>query len=150
VRKHSGFTLIELMIVVAIIGILSAIAYPAYLDSVRRAHRTDARVELNDIATRLQRCFTTNSTFLSDTKKVCEVQVAVAGDGIKSPNKYYLVKGSKFEATKYTLTATPIAGTTQEKDTKCKSLTLDQSGKKGATNSSNAETPEVIDECWKH
>jgi type IV pilus assembly protein PilE len=145
VKKALGFTLIELMIVVAIIGVLAAIAYPSYMSSIRKSHRADAKVQLNDIAVRLQRCFTANSTFLTDASHGCEVKTLVAGDGINSPNNYYLIKGSNFDAAKYLLTATPIAGTTQAADTRCASFTLDQSGKKKAYSSSNYD---VTDECW--
>ena len=55
VKQNKGFTLIELMIVVAIIGILAAIAYPSYQEYVRRTKRTDAQADMMELANRLQR-----------------------------------------------------------------------------------------------
>ena len=49
-KVHQGFTLIEVMIVVAIIGILSAIAMPSYTEYIRRGHRTEARASLLQMA----------------------------------------------------------------------------------------------------
>lgn len=143
-KKTLGFTLVELMMVVGIIGILAAVAYPSYMSSVRKSHRADAKVVLNEVAIRLQRCFTANSTFLTDSKHICEAKALVVSDGIKSPNNYYLVEGTNFEAAKYTLTARPIGGG-QQSDTECAKFTLDQSGKKGAKNSSDDDT---TDKCW--
>lgn len=59
-RLKNGFTLIELMIVVAIIGILAAIAYPSYQEYVKKTKRVEAQSELVDIASRLQRYKVTN------------------------------------------------------------------------------------------
>lgn len=146
VEKTSGFTLIEMLIVVAILGILVAIAYPAYLDSVRSSRRADAMVELNDIAVRLQRCYTTNSKYNS-AAGVCLVKDDVtSSSGLKSSEGYYLVKATSVAATTFVLTATPIAGKTQESDKKCKKFKLDQSGKKSAFDSSDTDS---TDTCWK-
>lgn len=62
-RLHSGFTLIEVMIVVAIIGILAAVAYPSYQESVRKSARADAQADLMELAQISERFFTTNNRY---------------------------------------------------------------------------------------
>src|SRR3954469_13542635 len=62
-RAQCGFTLIELMITVAIIGILAAVAYPAYNSSVRKARRADAKTALLDLAQREERFMSTANTY---------------------------------------------------------------------------------------
>ena len=62
-NKFKGFTLIELMVVVIIIGILSAIAYPSYLDSVRKTRRADAQGALMQLNNAMERVFTQNNTY---------------------------------------------------------------------------------------
>jgi len=62
-RAHLGFTLIEVMIVVAIVAILAAVAYPSYQDSVRRAARGDAQSDLMEIAQNAERFFTQQNQY---------------------------------------------------------------------------------------
>ena len=62
-RGNSGFTLIEVMIVVAIIGILAAIAYPSYIDSVRKGKRAEARAAVMNLLQQQERYFTQNNTY---------------------------------------------------------------------------------------
>nr|WP_010132132.1 type IV pilin protein [Microbulbifer agarilyticus] len=137
-HKQTGFTLIEMMIVVAIIGIISAIAYPSYMESVRKSNRADAKATLNDVAHRLQRCFTTYSAYDNAN---CSVATTLSGGGtITSAEGMYSVTAA-ITATTYTLTAAPVAGTSQAADTKCGSLTLTNAGVRNATGSYGAE-------CW--
>lgn len=146
VRKVSGFTLVELMIVVAIVGVLVGIAYPAYMGSIQKSRRADAMTELSDLATRLQRCYTTNTTFNS-VEGICITKDSVtATDGIKSSEKFYVIKGSSFSKTAYKLTATPIAGTSQASDKQCQTFTLTQSGEKAAFDADNNNSTES---CWR-
>lgn len=137
-KKQKGFTLIEVMIVVAIIGIISAIAYPSYMESVRKSNRADGMAVLNDVSQRLQRCFTAYSDY---THASCALGQTLDGGGsINSGEGMYSVTGN-LTATTFDLTAAPVAGTTQASDTNCGSLTLDQAGVEGASGSLGAD-------CW--
>ncbi|QKX17359.1 type IV pilin protein [Microbulbifer sp. YPW1] len=137
-RLERGFTLIELMIVVAIIGIISAIAYPSYMESVRKSNRADAKAALNDVSHRLQRCFTAYSDY---THASCAVgQTLDDGRSVSSGEGMYTVTGN-LTATTFALTAAPVAGTTQAGDSKCGSFTLTQAGVKGASGSLGTD-------CW--
>ncbi|MCO6413929.1 MAG: type IV pilin protein [Thiogranum sp.] len=62
-KKHNGFTLIEVMIVVAIVGILAAIAYPSYQEQVRKSRRADCAGELTLLANAMERFFTLNGAY---------------------------------------------------------------------------------------
>jgi len=63
--KENGFTLIELMITVAIIGIIASIAYPSYQDSVRKTRRAAAQADLVELASFMERTFTTDNSYAS-------------------------------------------------------------------------------------
>lgn len=147
-KSHSGFTLLELMIVVAILGIVASIAYPAYQEQVRRSGRADAKVALNDAAQRMQRCFTSYGTYKPVAPATCEIVTSVtAAAGLKSPEGNYAVRlaNADHTATTFILRATPIAGTQQTKDTDCQTFTLSQTGARTALNASNATS---TDKCW--
>lgn len=100
-RANKGFTLIEVMIVVAILGIIASIALPAYQDSVRKAKRADAQGALLSFANAMERYFTTNGSYTGATAAgVYVAQVPVDG-GTAYYNLSVEVDGGSF----YTLTA---------------------------------------------
>ena len=99
-RRANGFTLIELMIVVAIVGILASIAFPAYQDSVRKARRSDAQGALMSFANAMERYFTTNGTYVGATA----AGVFVATSPVDGGNVYYNLSVAPL-ATSFTLTA---------------------------------------------
>jgi type IV pilus assembly protein PilE len=133
-KKQQGFTLIEIMIVVAIIAIITAIAVPSYKDSVRKSNRSDAMSAMLDTQQRLERCF---STYGSYTNANCMAAVALP---ITSTKAHYRVNATTRTASTYVLQATPIS-TEQVKDLKCTTFTLDNTGKKTATGTTAAT-------CW--
>ena len=135
---NGGFTLIEVMVVVAIIGILAGIAYPSYLDSVRKSNRSDAKVALNDIAQKLQRCFTTYNVY--NNNKCGTAAAYDGGASTATPDGLYNVTAA-ITATTFILTAKPAAGTTQANDAKCTEFTLTHRGERGASGSNAAN-------CW--
>lgn len=152
IRKQSGFTLIELMTVVAIMGILSAIAYPSYVKSVRKGKRSDAKVELLRLAQMQESFFAQNMTYANTL-----TTLGLSADIIQSEqNEYDVTVGSRTPSdcdgtsTKpciaYMLVATPRAGTTQKKDTQCPRFTFSSTGAKGAATGATASE---IRACWK-
>jgi type IV pilus assembly protein PilE len=105
-----GFTLIELMIAVAIVGILAGIAYPSYQDSVRASRRADAKGALLGFANAMERYFTENNTYAGaatggDTGTPAIFSVTSPVDG---GTAYYNLTISAATARTYTLQATPI------------------------------------------
>lgn len=94
---HRGFTLIELMIVVAIVGILASIALPAYNDYVRRAKIQEATTNLAAERVRMEQFFQDNRTYIGGTLKV-------------AATKYWAYALSNHTAATYTITASPAAG----------------------------------------
>ena len=132
--KHSkGFTLIELMIVVAIIGILTAVAMGFFGDNVIRSNRSEGRAELTATAASLEKC---KSLYGAYNAGGCNVAAAIATD-----TNYYSIDTTTRTAATFTLTATPVAGQPQANDADCTSLTLTNTGVKGGTGANAAE-------CW--
>lgn len=127
-----GFTLIELMIVVAIIGILAAIAYPSYQEYVKRAQRAQVRTILLENAQFLERNFTEANKYHQDAGGTSLI-LPFANSPKEGAAVYGIVAES--DATTFTLTATPVAGSVMDGD-ECGSLTLNNLGQKdvsGAT-----------------
>lgn len=134
--KQQGFTLIELMIVIAIIAIVSAIAYPSYQDSVRKTNRTEAISALSETAQRLERCATTNGSY---THANCPF---ATGHTFDTPKGHYTITVEIPTAGTYTLTAEPKSAM-QLADKKCQEFSLTHTGKKAAKDESAAEST-----CW--
>lgn len=125
----AGFTLIELMIAVAIVGIIAAIAWPSYQESVRKSRRADATTTLLQIQQAQERWRANNNTYATLT----QLSINTA-----SPSGYYTMAVTGNTATTYTATATATG--VQAKDTACATITLTQAG------------PDVADaakkKCW--
>lgn len=132
--RASGFTLIELMITVAIVGILAAIAYPSYVEYAERGRRNDAKAVLLEAAQYMERHFSQSGTYVGATLP------AALSKSPKEGAAWYNITASGVAASTYTLTATPKSGWTPRK---CGSLTINQLGVKGKTSSS-----ETVEECW--
>lgn len=107
-KYFSGFTLVELMIVVTVIAILAAIAYPSYQDSVRRAKRIDAQSTMMDIASKLQKYKIARFSYeKADGSFVTFPDIGVSGQIPSSGTALYTVALSAQSMGTWTLTATP-------------------------------------------
>lgn len=144
--KHSGFSLIELMVVVAIAGILAAIAYPSYQDSVRKSRRADAKAVLQQAAQWMERFYTENNAYNQNTSGTAvaglfNTNSSLTQAPIEGTTKYYTITIAASAADSYTLNAVPIAGGAMASDP-CGTFALTQTGAKSVTGSLSA------DQCW--
>jgi type IV pilus assembly protein PilE len=141
--KTSGFTLIELMISVAIVAILAAIAYPSYAQYVLSSHRTEAITALTKIANLEERYYLDNNAYGSVYNLGLTSSTTAT---YNTENKYYTITINLIDSSDTTNSAyfklTAAAINTQASDTDCSTLTLTSDGTKGSS-SQNAST------CWK-
>jgi type IV pilus assembly protein PilE len=133
-HRAGGFTLIELMIVVAVVAILAAIAYPSYNDAVRKGRRGQAKADLLEAVQLAERFRTVNGTYEGFV-----LPAAYSVSPREGPARYNV--GFEGAAGTFTLTADPISGGGQDKDTKCLALSITQAGVKDASGSD-------ADNCW--
>jgi type IV pilus assembly protein PilE len=143
VKKNGlgGFTLIELMIVVLVIGILAAVAIPAYQNYVTRAARTKATQGLTNLAGMEERFFYSNNTY---TKTLSDLGITDSTYCVEkcTDSRYYTITIPSASSTDYTLQAVP-GGAQATQDTDCGTLKLNRAGQKSASlDASNTKR------CW--
>ncbi len=132
-RYERGFTLIELMITVAIVAILAAIAYPSYTKYVQRGYRSEGIAMLNDAVARMERYYAQNNTYAVTNLTALGFASATP---LSQTGRYQLSMAAT--ATTYSFTAAPLG---QQMQDACGSLAIDQLGNK--TSASGAA------ECFK-
>jgi type IV pilus assembly protein PilE len=138
----NGFTLIELVIAMAVVGILAAIALPSYMESVRKGRRSDAIAALQRVAQAQERWRANNMTYSANMADL---------GGATSPERHYAIVVSGATDTGYTATATAESGSPQASDARCAILRLRQNGAETIRNSTNADgvtADSTASTCW--
>tara|TARA_R110001592_G_scaffold52511_6_gene160660 strand:+ start:9295 stop:9717 length:423 start_codon:yes stop_codon:yes gene_type:complete len=138
-RTNRGFTLIELMIVIAIIGIIAAVGYPSYLESVEKSRRSDGRIAVSEAAARQERLFSETLSYVTNSELT---KLITNADGVSSPEGHYTMSvtntgcsGPPYNC--FTVTATAVG--VQAADTDCATLSINNFGQKTSTGGG---------ECW--
>lgn len=134
--KPTGFTLIELMVAVAIVGVLSMLAYPSYTQYVLRTHRATAAACLQELALQMERRLTIQMAYNSPT--TLPVAACVAANQARYTFSF---SSNQPTATTYSIQAVPAGA--QAPDNLCGTLSLDQSGARAKTGTADVQS------CWK-
>lgn len=140
VNRQRGLTLVELMVVVAVMAIIAAIAYPLYTSQVQKSRRADAKIALEGIAMAQERFFTINGGYATG---LGSLQVSTALQGGGSDQGYYTIAITQPCGSDqcFSATATAASGGAQAGDADCSSFSINQLGVKAATNGSGTK-------CW--
>ena len=132
--RQRGFTLIELMVTVAIVAILAAIALPAYQEQMRKSRRADAKQALLAVAQNMEKYYTENARYTTTSgSTTCPGATVIV---TPSPEGYYAISAACSSDNAFALTAT--AQGAQAGDTHCATLTYTSTNIKGGTNA----------DCW--
>lgn len=134
-KAFNGFSLIELMVVIVIIGILAAIAIPSYMNYIQESRRSDARVALTTAAAEQERIYIYDNSYSDDIDDL---------GGGTSPEGHYVISVRATDST-FTLTATAANNSPQFLDTNCRTFTLNNVGVKQSSNSGGSTTTD----CWE-
>lgn len=143
--RQKGFTLIELIIAIAIIGILARIAVASYTESVNRAKRAQAQTAIISLSQALERYFTRNNSYAGATVGSAATDLFPAA--VPATGTQWYTLSIVTTATSYTITATRLS-TGPMKNDQCGDYTFTSAGFKGITNKPTGSTKAVTD-CWK-
>jgi type IV pilus assembly protein PilE len=133
-HTFTGYTLIELLITVVILGVLTALAVPAFNQNLQSARRADARVALLQISNEMEKFYSNNLEYTSD---LSELGFNETSGEFLSPDGYYLLSVAT-DAGKYLVTAHAKPGSPQASDTDCSWFSLDSIGAEDASG----------EDCW--
>jgi len=131
--KTRGFTLIELMIVIAILAIIVAVGYPSYMEHVKKSRRAEGMGQLLELADRMERAYSDSGTYPT---VISEVYVATTDGG------FYTLSIVSANNVSFTVSAAPTS-LGRQNDDKCETFTLTSLGQKSVSDSS------LNSHCWK-
>jgi type IV pilus assembly protein PilE len=136
-RRQAGLTLIELMVAMAVSAILLSVAYPSYLEQVRKGRRADAQAVLLEAAQFMERYATENMRY---DRNPAGTDIALPASLAKAPkegaSKYYDISLQAVAQNSYTLRAVPVGGASTDR---CGTLTLSHTGARTAAQA----------DCWR-
>ncbi len=135
-KRQGGFSLVELMVVVAVVGILASVAYPSYVEHVRKSRRAECTAVLVGLANAMERRYSTTSSYAGGWP---------AGEPTRCPRDggdvFYNVSFAAGQPTASSFVIQAVPSGSQSAD-KCGTLTLDNTGQKGM------KTGQTVKECW--
>ncbi len=146
-----GFSLIELMIAVAVVALLAGVAFPSFMDSIRKGRRTDAFDILGAIQLAQERCRANNASYCSSITAAPTADPPGLGLQTTSRKGYYTVSMDQVTATGYRVLATPVAGNSQAADGDCARLrltVLEGNISYGSATMAGAFVDSASNRCW--
>lgn len=139
-KNNNGFTLIELMMVIIVLAVISAIAIPSFFAQVQKARRSDAKQALFDVAAKLEQYYADNKGYPTVANMT---SLGYGGVTFTSLEGYYTIGFNGVPtATTYSIQAVPVAGKSQADDTDCGTFRLNTLGIKSITGTS------TVERCW--
>jgi len=135
-QHQDGFTLLEVLIAVAIVGLMMTLAYPSYREYLTKARRTEAQLALLNVATRLENFYMNNHCSFK------EATLQKLNSPSITPNGLYALELTQQTDSTYLLRAKPL-GTQAKNDSACDTLTLNQAGQENSTGNAPSRL------CWR-
>jgi type IV pilus assembly protein PilE len=160
--RSSGFTLVELMIVVTIVAILAAVGVPMYQTQVQHSRRTDAKTALLDLASREEKYLTLNNSYTSTATKLgysalpttvgsgyYTVYVCPGSATTTSSTTAQCIAEGPATGTSFIVAAIPVAGTSQANDSSCQYFAIDNTGTQYSSDSAAGTGNNTTSTCWQ-
>jgi len=150
IEKARGFTLIEIMIVIAIVGILVAVAMPSYTSYIARANRADARTQLIQASLFMQKFYAANDSYKTDRSgtTVSNAMPASLKNSPATGTALYTLNVQAANDADFELRMVPVSGGKMSTD-KCGSFTINSAGAKNVWINNATGSAALRDECWK-
>lgn len=143
-----GFSLIELMIVVVVVGLLAAVAFPSFMGSIRKGRRSEAFTALSNVQQAQERWRSNNAAYSSDLSASAPTGLAIAAT---TPSGYYALSLADVTATGYKAVATAVSGSSQASDGSCAKLGVEMNGgnlKYASSTTGGTLAYANTDKCW--